>query len=140
MGKKRIALIVVSFILCLALSGFASDIRFGQFEGSFNAPPEPRLLYPITDEVILTGKDFLEFRWRSNFFEADHFIFRIYKGYNMYAAGLVYKEEIKASESSIQVKADLFSDGQVYTWSLIQVSNSGCKSDKNFNSFKIIKK
>ena len=57
----------------------------------------------------------------------------------MYAANLIYKENLPAGASSIKVKADLFEVGQVYTWSLAQVSFAGYKSDKSFNSFKVIK-
>ena len=34
----------------------------------------------------------------------------------------------------------LLKDGKVYTWSLVRVSYAGYKSDKSFNSFKVIKK
>ena len=67
------------------------------------------------------------------------FILKIYKGYKMYVANLIYKEDLSAEVSSLKVKSDLFEDGQVYTWSLIQVSYSGYKSDRSFNSFKVIK-
>jgi len=67
------------------------------------------------------------------------FIFKIYKGYKMYLANLIYKEDLPPDASSVKIKSDLFEDGQVYTWSLIQISYSGYKSDRSFNSFKVIK-
>jgi len=57
----------------------------------------------------------------------------------MYESGLIYKENLPMNTSSIKIKSNLFEDGQVYTWSLIQVSLAGQKSDQSFNSFKIEK-
>jgi len=37
------------------------------------------------------------------------------------------------------IKSDLFKDGQVYTWSLIRIATTGYKSDRSFNSFKVVK-
>ncbi len=53
---------------------------------------------------------------------------------------LPYKQNIPSAESALKIKADLFEDGRVYTWSLIQVAFDGEKSDKSFNSFRVIKK
>ena len=52
---------------------------------------------------------------------------------------MIYKENLPAGADSIKIKTDLFDDKQVYTWTLVQISFSGSKSDKSFNSFKVIK-
>ena len=58
----------------------------------------------------------------------------------MYAANLIHKENLPADASSLKIDSALLEDGKVYTWSLIRISYAGYKSDKSFNSFKIIKK
>ena len=128
------------FILFLALPAKAGTIRFESAANPFNNPPAVRLLYPIYDTVTLTGRDYLEFRWFNDYVGIDHFIFGIYKGYNMYGKDLLHKQDLPPQESSVKIKSDFFEDGQVYSWSLIQVISGGQKSDKSFNSFKVIKK
>jgi hypothetical protein len=138
-GIKKAA-ITVFFVLSVAVSAFASDIELIRAINPFDTPPEPQLMEPGSDKVILTGKDFLEFRWRNSFVNIDHFIFKIYKGYNTYARDLIYKQSVPSNVSAFKIKSDLFENSQVYTWSLIQVSLSGRKSDKSVSSFKVIKK
>jgi len=133
--KKSWMVIVAGIILFSAARLSANDIRLTQF----NTLPAPRLIYPIYDTAVITGNDPLEFRWFNDYMGIDHFVFRIYKGYNMYESGLIYKQNIPSGDSLIKIKADLFEGGQVYTWSLIQVSHSGEKSEKSFNSFRVIK-
>jgi len=140
MLKINKILIITSLLLlsCVA-AGFAGSFSFTLDNGVFNSLPEPRLRHPINETAILNGNDPLEFKWWDDFIGVRGFIFRIYKGYNMYAANLIHKEDLPASASSLKIKSDLFADGQVYTWSLIRVSSTGYKSDKSFNSFKVIK-
>jgi uncharacterized protein (DUF2062 family) len=128
-----IALILFSSLLTPL---YAEGARLNRFN---NAPPVPRLLYPINDKVVLSGKDFLEFKWINDFTPTDHYVFKIYKGYNMYESGLVNKQNIGGGENSVKIKSDFFENGQVYTWSLILVDFGGEKSEKSFNSFKVIK-
>ncbi|MDO8662700.1 MAG: hypothetical protein Q7K98_05725 [Candidatus Omnitrophota bacterium] len=134
--KKSWVLIVVALVLFFTTYLSANDVRFTRM----GTPPEPRLLYPIYDTAILFGNNPLEFRWFNTYIGTDHFIFKIYRGYSMYESALIYKQNISPGESSIKIKADLFDDSQIYTWSLIRVAFGGEKSDKSFNSFKVIKK
>lgn len=127
---------MVVFILGIACSAFARECVINPF----GIPPEPRLLSPVTNDVDLKGKAYLEFKWLNDSVQVRDYIFKIYKGNNMYASDLIYKQDLPSRESSIQVKADLFEVGKVYTWSLIQVSLGGQKSDKSFSSFQVIKK
>jgi len=130
--------IAIIFILSLGSPVFARSRGLVEF---FNAPPEPRLMYPTGETVILTGKDFLEFKWWiSGFIDIDYYDFRLYKGYNMYASNLIFKQRLPANTFSIKIESSLFEDGQVYTWALRQIVYSGEKSDPSFDSFKIIKK
>lgn len=133
---KKILAISLIFILFFAGFIFAGDIRFG----SENEPPAPRLRYPIYDTVILTVNTPLEFRWFNDYVWTDHFILKLYKGYNMYESSLIYKQNISSGESAIKIESGLFKDGQVYTWSLVRVGFDGEKSDKSFNSFKVLRK
>jgi len=100
----------------------------------------PTLLSPITEEVVLSGKSSLEFRWQgSNYLFPQKFIFKLYKGYNTYGDNLILKEDLSRDATSFEVSADKFEDSQIYTWSLILVVGSGQKSDAAFSSFKAIK-
>ncbi len=130
--------IAIIFVLSLILPVFARSRGLIEF---FNTPPEPRLIYPTAETVILTGKDFLEFKWGiSELIDINYYDFRLYKGYNMFASNLLFKQRLSSNTFSIKIKSSLFEDGQVYTWALRQVVYSGEKSDPSFNSFKIIKK
>jgi hypothetical protein len=135
--KSALAMV---FILSFAVTVLAEDVEIIYHSNVYNDVPEPRLQYPVTDKVILIGKEPLEFKWWNDHMGIDHFMFKIYKGYNMYESGLIHKQILSSNEASVKIKSELFDDSQVYTWSLIQVSHSGQKSDKNFNSFKVIKK
>ena len=140
MKNIRIAAITAIFVLSLGLAGFAGTISFTLDDGGYNSVPEPRLRYPINDTVTLTGNEPLEFKWWNSYVGVRGFIFKLYKGYNMYAGGLIHKEELPAGAYSVKLKPELFEEGQVYTWSLVQVSSAGYKSDSSFNSFKVIKR
>jgi len=141
MNKNRLIITPIALaVLLMASCVFARDAKLNSLISLFNTPPQPHLLYPISDKIVLTGKDSLEFRWWNDFSGVGHFIFKIYKGYNMYASDLLYKQDLPPDASSIKIKSELFKDEQVYTWSLVMVSSGGQKSDKGFSSFKIIKK
>ena len=136
--KKPICLLVFC-IFSLTLPSFGSNVNASRYGYPLNTPSPPRLRYPITETVVLGSKDYLEFEWWSGFGLVDHYEFRLFKGYNMYVKDLIYKEIVPARVSSINIKAEVFEDNQVYTWSLIKVALGGLKSDKSFNSFKVFK-
>ena len=121
------------------MAGFAGSCSFTLDNGAFNSLPEPRLRYPIYETAIITGNEPLEFAWWNDAVGTRGFTLKIYKGYNMYAANLIHKEDLPPEASSVKIKSDLFEDGQVYTWSLIRVAYTGYKSDRSFNSFKAVK-
>jgi hypothetical protein len=132
--------IAIIFILSLGLPVFARNFS-GGLETIINFPPQPTLTYPLTEQVDLTGKDYLEFKWSQNEYLWTHYFdFRLYKGYDMYTKGLISKQRLSSKEYSFKVKSELFEDGQVYTWSLRRILNGGEKSERSFNSFKVIKK
>ena len=134
--KKSWVFIAGVIILFSAVRLPANDMRLVRD----NTPPAPRMLYPIYETAVITGNNPVEFRWFNDYMGIDHFIFKIYKGYNMYESGLIDKQNISSGKASVKISADLFENGQVYTWSLIQVALSGEKSEKSFNSFKVIRK
>jgi len=136
---RQIAAITLVLILSSGILSFAGTVGFTLDCGGFNSLPEPRLRYPISETAILTGSDPLEFQWWNDVVGIRGFIIKIYKGYNMYAGNLIHKEDLPPGASSVKVDSGLFEDGQVYTWSLIRISYTGYKSDRSFNSFKVIK-
>jgi len=131
---------IIVFILVLSLPVLAEDVMQIPPRMLLDSPPEPQLRYPAGEEVILTGNSPLEFSWWNDFIRIDHFEFRLYKGYDMYAANLIYKEKMPSKASSIKIKSELFENNRVYTWSLMQVDFDGRKSERSFNSFKVFKK
>lgn len=139
MRYKKIALIAMVVVFSCGVASFAENFSFTMDEGAFNSFPAPRLRYPIYETAILTGNDPLEFKWWNDVIGIRGFIFKIYKGYNMYAANLIHKEDLPPEASSVKIKSDLFEEARVYTWSLVRVSFAGYKSDRSFNSFKVIK-
>jgi len=109
--------------------------------GMFEQQVGPELLSPASEEVDIFQKDSLEFRWlRRSLIGVDHYDFKLYKGYNMYASDLIFQQKVPYQTGSIEVKTTLFEANQVYTWSLVRVSDNGNKSDKSFYSFRAIKK
>jgi len=136
---KRIAVIAMVVVFSCGALSFGESFSFTMDEGAFNTCPEPRLRYPIYETAILTGDDPLEFKWWNDVTGIRGFIFKIYKGYNMYAENLIHKEDLPSEASSVKIESDLFEDARVYTWSLVRVSFAGYKSDRSFNSFKVIK-
>ena len=98
----------------------------------------PRLIQPSQEEVALEGKETLRFRWSSegNVMWRKYYDFRIYKGYSATASSLIYQK--RAQVPQMEVPSNLFSKGQIYTWSVRKVDRRGFKSRRNFASFKII--
>ena len=134
-------IILILFFVGLLISPVSADM--GGFFGSRgigNPPPPLRLLYPVTENVDLKGKDALEFKWMtSDYSLTDHYEFKLYKGYKTVSESLIMKEEVDKDEGSFKVKVDVFEDGAVYTWTLKRITWSGEKSDSSFNSFRVSK-
>jgi len=136
---KKTAIIALAFVLFSAGVSLAGPFSITLDNGAYNSVPEPRLRYPIYDTVTINDNQPLEFSWWNDVVNISGFVLKIYKGYNMYADNLLLKENLPADASTFAVKAELFEDGKVYTWSLVRVAFGGYKSDRSFNSFKVIK-
>jgi len=131
------ALLLVS-LFCVKGS-YARGIMAGM--GSSEFMPAPTLLSPATEDVDISGKDALEFKWERGFLgTTGYFDFRLYKGYITSEGSLMLKERYGAADYPIAVQASNFELGQVYTWVLRQVFNDGRKSDKASSSFTVIRK
>lgn len=135
----KTAIIILALVLFSTTLSLAGAFSFGIDSGAYNDVAAPRLRYPINETARLTGNDPLEFKWWNDLVGIRGFTLKIYKGYNMYAANLIHKEDLLPQASSVKINSDIFENGQVYTWSLIRVSFTGNKSDRSFNSFKVIK-
>lgn len=137
-------LLKIAFFACLILSlsyiasyGFSIGRGIG---GLVDGPPAPRLLTPIGETANLSGSGDLKFSWSGDYIAvADHYDFRLYKGYKTYAQNLIHKQQLPAAVTSLVVSASEFQNGQVYTWGLRQVSLGGIRSDWAYSSFKAIK-
>ncbi len=135
----------ILLVLLLAAPAFA-DERIGlsaNVGGSLSHVPEPRLISPTSEQVDLTGKSSLLFEWspfEGDITRRDYYDFRIYKGYNRVEANLIFKDKVFKSAYKIDLNANRFEDGQIYTWSVRQVYMNGSKSRKATSSFKAIKR
>jgi len=135
----------ILFITLLAAPAFAGD-RVGlsaNVGGSLSHVPEPRLISPTSEQVDLTGKPSLLFEWspfEGDITRRDFYDFRIYKGYNRVEANLMFKDKVFKSSYKIDLNANRFENGQVYTWSVRQVYMNGSKSRKATSSFKVVKR
>lgn len=137
---KKIIMMVFIMLLCAPLL-FALDLNPLQTDTVLNAPPSPKLIYPTTETVVLTGKSYLEFKWDINDFTRSYdFDFRLYRGYEINDSNLISKEILPYDKRSIEVKAVIFKDDQVYTWTIRRTALGGAKSGRSFSSFRVIKK
>lgn len=101
----------------------------------------PVLISPTTDNIDLTGKESLEFKWdRTALVDTRVFEFRLYKGYEQTQENLIFKQDVPTDTYPIRVTASYFKAGQAYTWSLTQVLITGAKSDKSVSTFEVIGK
>ncbi len=135
---KKIILITLILLPLLTVSVFAQSFR-GSSCSSY--VPRPRLMYPITEELDLTGKPQLEFRWsphQGGFMDRRYFDFRLYKGYDTNASTLILKERVGYNRYNFSINSDVFENNQVYTWSLRAVSFSA-KSQRSYQSFRVAK-
>jgi len=137
---KLIVAVFLGLVFSLIIFQVNSYARRGGF-GTFDSFPGPQLVFPLTDDIALDGKNSLVFKWICrDAARTDFYDFRLYKGYNMVESTLLMKKNVSGDTCSFEVSADLLEENQVYTWSLKRVFISGEKSDKSFSSFKIIKK
>ena len=123
------------FLIGLALL-CASPVFAGR-SMSKDALPAPRIMAP-TDDVDLTGKDSLEFRWTSEGSGLRVYDFRLYKGAQTIDANLVEKQQFPAGQTSHLIGRDRFEEGQTYAFSIRQIGAT--KSRSNYTVFKVIKK
>lgn len=140
MKISKIYLAAIFLLLAFAVSAFAG--RFGSnFPGDITPPYAPQLLFPITEDIDLTGKNVLEFKWvPCSSIDIASYDFRLYEGYQTFEANLILKKIINSPLSSFKLDSSKFEIDQVYTWVLRSITIGGQKSDKSFSSFKIIKK
>lgn len=144
--KDRINIRGVFFLLFLTVFSISYPVcycsGFGETRGFGYSMPGAKLLYPVTDNIDLHSQPFLEFRWeRTDLISIDYYEFKLYKGYNTVGDSLLVKKELSTDDYPFRLDvSNLIEVNQAYTWSLVQVYNSGRKSDKTFSSFKIIKK
>jgi hypothetical protein len=135
--KVLLGIFIVA-ILLFRVNSFAGRSSLGS---NFAYYPAPELWYPVTQDIDLTGEAVLQFKWRRvDQTKTDHYIFKLYKGYNMLETNLILKENIAPDQYPFKLPKETFEVGQVYTWSLRQVYLNGAKTDIASSPFKIIKK
>ena len=89
----------------------------------------------------LGGKGSLAFEWsyEGNTLRREYYDLKVYQGANhMVASNLIFHTHSKSDH--VDVKADLFKEGQAYTWSVMEVCTDGDKSIESVGYFKVLKK
>ena len=123
--------------LCLLVL-IAALIVSPAYAGGKIGPPPPQLFEP-TENADLHGKSELLFRWGSagDRSKISDYQFKLYKGTQTYEAGLIKAVTVPAREDHISLPADLFEDGQTYTW---QIRGTGAqKTRPAYTIFKVKK-
>ncbi len=137
--KLKFCLVVFLYLFLVLLADH--HLCYARGGRDFVSMPGPTLLYPATENIDLKSGPFLEFRWeRVNTVWADHYDFKLYKGYQTMQANLLVKKQLSTDDYPFKLDAANLEVNQVYTWSLTQVYSDGKKSDRAFASFTIIKK
>lgn len=138
MKRKMKLILFAMFFLLIILPVFAYNLNT---RGLWSDPPTPTLISPTKETVDLSGKDSLEFKWRiTSFTNMESYDFRLYKGYATAQESLMVKQTVDGDTDFVKISADLFQDGQVYTWVLRGTFDSGQKTDRASSSFRVIKK
>lgn len=128
MSKSLKIMTVVLTVLFLAGPAWAGARRRG-------AMPAPKLMAPA-DQVDLTGKTQLEFRWGNEAGGSfDHYDFRLYKGTETYDKNRILQKNIAAGKNTFQMDASTFEPGQTYAWSLRCVGMQ--KGDSAYSLFTV---
>ncbi len=141
MTRKILILTVVISIIAAYPAFSRGGLRARELTRSAIVP-QPRLISPVTQDVDLTGKEKLEFEWsphEGDPLQRDYYDFRLYKGREMLESTLVFKTHTQTNDSSLELKSDMFQNGEVYTWSLRQVYTGSNKSQRSYSSFKVKK-
>jgi len=137
MKKLLILSVLPLFVLICLVPLFAFELGA---RGPFDFPPGPKLIYPASDSVNLSGKEFLEFQWdTTDFIDANDYEFRLYKGYKTLEGNLIERKVFSSSVSSLKLSAAQFENGQVYTWVMRRTFSDGRKSEITSNSFVVTK-
>jgi len=131
MKKYARTLIVLIVSLLFTLPVFAQSFKGGNI-------PAPTLLRPA-EKTDITGKDVLRFKWSSAAMDIDHLEFKLFKG-GIGSADLIFSQNLSAFASYLELKSEMFEDGQSYSWQVRAISDEGYKSDWAFDSFTVTKK
>lgn len=132
---KKAVFIAAVFVLSIVLSAAIFAVERDRV---------PRVAYiePDNDTVVdLTGKTALTFKWKMQPIPGGGrtaFRFKVFKGFTY---ELVAKEELGRDILSIDVPADKFKDGELYSWEVQQRDGSNFIWSLSLRwSFKVSKK
>lgn len=105
--------------------------------------PQPRIIFPRSEKLDLTGKKSVVFTWSPHESRSlggrRYFDFRIYKGTEMLESTLMFKETVPGDKYKLELDSDMFENGGTYTWSLRQGYKTMGKSRRSIQSFLVVK-
>ncbi len=136
----KLLLLIAGAAISLFLWSGQGDCASSRLD-AFHSLPGPELFYPVTENIDLSGREFLEFKWRiTEPVVTELYIFKLYKGYNTVDSTLIRRLEVRIRDYPVRIPVKDLEAGQVYTWSLQQVVFTGFKSDRSYGTFKIVAK
>lgn len=138
--KSKGVYFMLGLVISLLLLGTTDTHSLFMSRGSASMDG-PRLMSPTTEDIDLSGKDNLEFRWQRpgpqflNYLE-----FKVYKGYQTIDTTLLVKNNYPGNQYPIYVPSSTFEAGQVYSWTMRYVLSTGQKSRRTSATFTVVKK
>jgi len=136
---KNISLLSLFFLLLSFV--FVMPPSYGNRFALFEGIEAPTLLHPTTEDIDLTGKDSLQFRWiKTPGVFVYYTQFRLYKTANNFGSDLIYKENVQPGNYPLKIPSTYFEAGQVYSWTLRIVLTDGNRTEIAYSTFKVIKK
>lgn len=112
----------ISAVVILAVTAVITPVMAGGMRGSTHTP-DVRYLLPANDhDVDLTGQDNLMFKWLALPKPGggrEAYRFELFKGAEE-AYNRIYSAELKPNVCAIDISADMFEGGAIYTWRVKQ--------------------
>jgi len=137
MKYLRLSLIFGLIALLSVISAARAYSAIGR-TGRGGQTPRVRKIRPKDDSQVIIEDKGVEFKWSLVPMPAGGrrtFRFKLFKGFGY---GSIVKEELAQDITSITVQAEVFEDGQLYSWEIAQRGSEGWSKSQRW-SFTAIK-
>ncbi|MDD5432088.1 MAG: hypothetical protein PHO70_03775 [Candidatus Omnitrophica bacterium] len=120
---KKLTILLLLLLVVLNAPICAQSLDDSRMKTILGVVVDPKLLYPVNDEVDLTDKDFLEFHWAmyaTDLVNRRHSVFRLYEGEDAKEINLIFQKRLPPNITKIKIDTALLDDAKTYTWSVEQ--------------------